>query len=70
MKKTAIVTGGGRGIGLAIVEHLVNAGYRACLIGQSREERYAEAFRPLRENGAEIFYFQAPSPKPATARRS
>ena len=58
MKKTAIVTGGGRGIGLAIVEHLVNAGYRACLIGQSPEERYAEAFRPLRENGAEIFYFQ------------
>ncbi|MBQ3079941.1 MAG: 3-ketoacyl-ACP reductase [Clostridia bacterium] len=58
MKKTAVITGGGRGIGLGVTKALTGNGYRACLIGQSPESRYEEELKSLRANGAEIFYFQ------------
>ncbi len=58
MKKTAIITGGGRGIGLGVTKALTESGYRACLIGQSPESRYQDELDALRANGAEIFYFQ------------
>lgn len=58
MTKNAIVTGGGRGIGLAVTARLTQAGYRCFLIGQSPEERYREALDRLRGQGASIQYFQ------------
>jgi len=58
MKKTAIITGGGRGIGMGVTKALTKNGYRACLIGQSPESRYEEELSSLRNSGSEIFYFQ------------
>ena len=56
MSKIAIVTGGGRGIGLAIVKKLCAAGYTVCVLGQSPEERYADAFNRIRAEGGIIEY--------------
>jgi NAD(P)-dependent dehydrogenase (short-subunit alcohol dehydrogenase family) len=36
-KKTAIVTGGSAGIGLAIAEEFVNAGANVMIVSQSRQ---------------------------------
>ncbi len=56
--KSAIVTGGGRGIGLAITKSLVDAGYRVCVTGQSPYSRYESALNQIGENGANIIYAQ------------
>ena len=58
MRKTAIITGGGRGIGLAVAQRLAREGYDACLMGSSPEDRYRESFDVIRSGGARIEYFQ------------
>ncbi len=58
MKKIAIVTGGGRGIGLGISKALAKANYTVCLMGSSDEERYKDALDELRSYGNEVFYFK------------
>ncbi len=58
MNRIAIVTGGGRGIGLGISEALAKAGYTVCLMGSSDEERYFGALEKLRSYGNEVFYFK------------
>lgn len=58
MNKTAIVTGGGRGIGYGISTALCKAGYTVCLLGSSDEDRYADALSALRAFGNEVFYFK------------
>lgn len=55
-KKTAIVTGGGRGIGLGIVRQLAKDGCNLVVMGSSPEERYKEALDELRNTGANILY--------------
>ena len=37
--KTAIVTGGGRGIGLGITKALAEAGFQIAVVGSSEEAR-------------------------------
>lgn len=58
MKKIAIITGGGRGIGLGISEALAKENYTVCLMGSSDEERYKDALDSLRAYGNEVFYFK------------
>ncbi len=57
MKKVAMVTGGSRGIGLAIVKNMVRDGYAVCVLGTRPPEACRESFAPLLETG-EVFYFQ------------
>ena len=49
--KTAFVTGGSRGIGLAIVKELGRAGFRVALMATREEEHYPESSRQLKESG-------------------
>ena len=55
-KKVAIVTGGTRGIGLAIAHALGEAGAR--LIVSSRTDKY-KGFESLQKAGHEVSYFSA-----------
>jgi NAD(P)-dependent dehydrogenase (short-subunit alcohol dehydrogenase family) len=57
MDKSAIVTGGGRGIGLAIVKQLAQEGYNIAIIGSSPEIKYKESLDNIRKQGTKIFYF-------------
>lgn len=56
MGKTAIVTGGGRGIGLAIVKQLANDGYNVTVMGSSPEEKYKSELDEVRTLGIEVLY--------------
>lgn len=58
MKKIAIVTGGGRGIGFGIAKALSKDNYTVCLMGSSDKERYADALNELSSFGNEVFYFK------------
>lgn len=58
MKQTAIVTGGSRGIGLAIAEQLGRDGFSIAIIGQREESACAGALDRLKELGVDCLYFQ------------
>ncbi len=58
MNKIAVVTGGGRGIGLGIVRELVKDCYSVVIIGSSKAERYRETLDDIRQCGGDVFYFQ------------
>lgn len=59
MRKTAIVTGAGRGIGLAVARQLGQDGCRIVMTARGREENYREAVDSLRSGGIEVAYVQA-----------
>ncbi|TAE26830.1 MAG: 3-ketoacyl-ACP reductase [Cytophagales bacterium] len=56
MKKVAFVTGGSRGIGYGIAEHLARAGFDLAINGLRPEEAAQEALNRLRALGAEVLY--------------
>ena len=56
MKKTALVTGGGRGIGFGIAARLASEGYNLVLSGRSDAAKVADAVRTLEKTGAEVLY--------------
>jgi len=58
MKKTAIVTGGGRGIGYAIACQLDEDGYDIVIMGRNPQENYQESFDALTKKGIEYLYVQ------------
>lgn len=57
-KKTAIVTGGARGIGLGIAQQLATDGYNIVILGTREEAVVGQQIEQLRTAGTEILYFQ------------
>ncbi|MGA0558735.1 3-ketoacyl-ACP reductase [Larkinella sp. VNQ87] len=58
MRKVAFVTGGSRGIGYGIAEHLAKAGFDLAINGVRPEEAVGEALNGLQELGADVIYCQ------------
>lgn len=55
-KRVALVTGGSRGIGLGIAEHLADAGCNLVINGRRPPEEVKETINALEQRGAEVFY--------------
>lgn len=55
--KTALVTGGSRGIGLAIVKELGRNGYQVALMATRPEKHYPDSTKALREAGVNYRWF-------------
>ncbi|QHT66676.1 3-ketoacyl-ACP reductase [Rhodocytophaga rosea] len=58
MKKVAFVTGGSRGIGLGIAEHLARHGFDLAINGVRKENSVKDAIMQLQNLGAEVIYCQ------------
>lgn len=58
MKKVALVTGGSRGIGLGIAEHLAVNGFDIAINGMRDESALGDVLKALRNAGADILYCQ------------
>src|SRR5690242_18840175 len=58
MNKTALITGGSRGIGFGIAKALAKEGYNLAINGVRDEAGAADALDQLRELGAEVLYCQ------------
>lgn len=58
MKKTAIITGGGRGIGFAIAHKLGKDGYNVVIMGRSEEREYKDTLEMLGAAGIDYIYVQ------------
>lgn len=58
MNMTALITGGGRGIGYGIAECFAKEGYNLAICGTSPADKYAEKIEALRKYGVEVLYCQ------------
>ncbi|CAH0996413.1 3-oxoacyl-[acyl-carrier-protein] reductase FabG [Emticicia aquatica] len=58
MKNVALVTGGSRGIGLGIAEHLAKNGFDLAINGIRDESFVQETLENLRKTGADVIYCQ------------
>ena len=56
MRKVAFITGGSRGIGLGIAEHLAKAGFNLAINGMRPEAAVQEVLEDLTKLGAEVVY--------------
>ena len=57
MKRYALVTGGARGIGLAITRQLLKEGVGVSILGTSPQEKVAPVLRDLRTGQSPVLYF-------------
>jgi len=55
-RRVALVTGGARGIGLAIASQLAREGFDLAVCGTRSADAAADAVRSLREQGGEVLY--------------
>ncbi len=58
MKKTAIVTGGSRGIGLAVAKQLAKDGYNIAVLATRDAEEYRENLQEIEAEGARLLYIK------------
>lgn len=58
MKKTALITGGSRGIGLGIARSLAQAGFDLAINGVRDEAHVVDPLEELRQLGADVIYCQ------------
>lgn len=58
MKKTAVITGGSRGIGFGIARQLASENYNVAVLDINSLEDYRDNFIQLEEIGADYLYFQ------------
>jgi len=58
MKKTAIITGGSRGIGYAIAERLGNDGCNVVILATGNQDKYQDKLDALTERGISWHYVQ------------
>lgn len=65
--KTALIVGGGRGIGYAVSERFIDAGARVCIVGQS-DESTAQAVSALERSGRKASGTAAEITDPASVR--
>ena len=59
MKKTAIITGGSRGIGYSIVRQLGLDGFNVVLVATREPSTYGDALETLEKDGISFLYVQA-----------
>ena len=55
-RRVALVTGGARGIGLAIASHLARDGFDLAICGTRSAETAGDALAALGEHGSKVFY--------------
>jgi NAD(P)-dependent dehydrogenase (short-subunit alcohol dehydrogenase family) len=58
MKKTALITGGSRGIGFGIALELANSGFDLAINGVREEPQVANSLDLLRASGAKVIYIK------------
>ena len=59
MKKTAVITGGSRGIGFAISLRLAKDGFNVALVGTRREQDCIESLKPITAVTSDYLYISA-----------
>lgn len=65
MNKTALITGGSRGIGLGIAKELAKAGFNLAINGVRNQEAVQEALNDLKSFNVEVVYAQGDISKKA-----
>jgi NAD(P)-dependent dehydrogenase (short-subunit alcohol dehydrogenase family) len=58
-KKTAIITGGSRGIGLGVAQHLAKSGFNVVINGRRAAAEVQDTVKSLEALGAQVLYVQA-----------
>jgi 3-oxoacyl-[acyl-carrier protein] reductase len=58
MRKVALVTGGSRGIGLGIAEHLARVGFDLAINGMRPEQSVSDVIQSLKQAGGDVIYCQ------------
>ena len=68
-RRTALVTGGGKGVGAGVVKVLASRGIRCCINCNTNRAMAEDTLRAVEENGGEAFVHQANVSDPVQVQR-